>query len=161
MPLSLHKIKPEKGSQKNKKRVGRGNASGHGTYSTRGLKGQKSRSGVSNLKRLGMRQMLLRTPKKRGFISLQEKDLIVNLEKLNDIYKEGEEVSVNTLFANGLIATPKAIIKILGKGKLTVSNLTFRGVKISESAKAQIIQAKGKIIEKKLAKKAVKIKKQK
>jgi large subunit ribosomal protein L15 len=54
--LTLNSIKKAKGSAKGRKRVGRGNASGHGTYSTRGLKGQKSRSGVSGLKRLGMKQ---------------------------------------------------------------------------------------------------------
>jgi len=156
MTLSLHKIKPQKGSQKKRKRVGRGNASGHGTYSTKGLKGQKSRSGVSNLKRLGMKQMLLRTPKKRGFNSLKEKDLIVNLERLNGIYKEGEAVTPKSLFEKGLIETPKAVIKILGKGELSVSNLVFKGVKASESVKEQISKTKGRLFLKKGTKKTSK-----
>jgi len=69
MALQAQQLKPATGSTKKRKRVGRGNSSGHGTYSTRGLKGQKSRSGVSGLKRLGMRQVLLRTPKYKGFKS--------------------------------------------------------------------------------------------
>ncbi|HAM88177.1 MAG: LSU ribosomal protein L15p (L27Ae) [Candidatus Falkowbacteria bacterium GW2011_GWC2_38_22] len=156
MSLSQHKIKAESGSQKSKKRVGRGNASGHGTYSTRGLKGQKSRSGVSNLKRLGMRQLLLKTPKKRGFTSLQEKSPIVGLDNINLAYKDGETVTVKDLFEKGLIATPKLGAKILGNGQLTVSNLTFEGTKVSKSAKEQIDKTKGKIIMKKKVNKAVK-----
>jgi large subunit ribosomal protein L15 len=73
MPLSIHTIKPAKGATKKRKRIGRGNAAGKGTYAGKGLKGQNSRSGVSNLKRLGMKQVLLRTPKKRGLIHQNQK----------------------------------------------------------------------------------------
>jgi large subunit ribosomal protein L15 len=55
MSLSLHTIKPKQANKK-KKRVGRGDGSGRGTYCGRGLKGQKSRSGVSGLKKLGLKQ---------------------------------------------------------------------------------------------------------
>ena len=66
MALSLHTIKKPKANSKKRKRIGRGNASGHGTYAGKGQKGQNARSGVSGLKRKGMKQVLLRTPKKRG-----------------------------------------------------------------------------------------------
>ena len=131
--LSLNTIKPAKGATKKKKRVGRGNASGHGTYSTRGLKGQKSRSGASGLKRIGMRQMIRRIPKTRGFKSLNQDNKIVNLSDLNKYFKDGEIVSPKTLLNKGLIDTIKLPVKILGKGELTVKNLKFEGVKLSKT----------------------------
>jgi large subunit ribosomal protein L15 len=138
MPLSLHTIKPAKGAKKKRKRVGRGNASGHGTYSTRGLKGQKSRSGVSNLKRLGMKMTLMRTPKKRGFKSLKPKNQVVNLTLINKNYKEGEIVNPKSLLKKGLIDTIKVSVKILGNGELKLKDLKFENVKMSESVKKVI-----------------------
>ena len=88
--LSLHTIKSAKGATKKRKRVGRGNASGQGTYSGRGIKGQKSRSGVSGLKRLGMRQILRRIPKQRGFKSLKPDNQVVNLADINKHFKKGD-----------------------------------------------------------------------
>lgn len=134
--LSLNSI-PASSSNKSRKRVGRGNASGHGTYSTRGQKGQKSRSGVSNLKRLGMKQQLLQTPKSRGFKSLQPKNQVVNVKVINSNFKEGEIVSAATLFAKDLISKIDLPVKVLGKEKLTVK-VKFEGVKMSESVKTQL-----------------------
>jgi len=67
--ITLDNLKPNKGAKKNRKRVGRGNASGSGNYSGKGMKGQKSRSGVTNLKRIGLKATLFSIPKKRGFKS--------------------------------------------------------------------------------------------
>ncbi len=145
MSISLHTIKPSKGSTAKRKRVGRGNASGTGTYSGRGLKGQKSRKGVSNLKRLGMRQVLLRTPKSRGFKSLNDKDQVLNLSDLSKAFKEKEAVTPATLMEKGLIADPKGGIKILGQGKLSVQGLRFRKLKFSASALEAIKAAGGEI----------------
>lgn len=137
MSLTLHTIKPKTGSTKKRKRVGRGNASGHGTYSTRGLKGQKSRSGVSNLKRLGMRQQLLQVPKERGFKSDKAKNQPVNLIDINIKFKDGDEISPKTLLRKNLIKNTEAPVKILGKGELTLKNLTFKGVKMSDNVVKQ------------------------
>jgi large subunit ribosomal protein L15 len=145
MALSIHTIKPAAGATKKRKRVGRGNASGHGTYSTRGLKGQKSRSGVSNLKRLGMKQVLLRTPKKRGFKSLAIKDQVVNLSSLNILFKDGEEINPKTLYAKNLVSAGKSAIKLLGDGDLKVKGLKFSNVKFSATAKEQIEKMGGQI----------------
>lgn len=134
--LTLNTIKKGKGTAKGKKRVGRGNSSGRGTYSTRGLKGQKARSGVSNLKRLGMKQQLLQTPKLRGFKSLRPKNTIVSLKDINNNYKDGETVTPDTLIEKGIIDSKKEPIKILGKDKLTVK-VKFDGVKMSAGAKEQ------------------------
>ncbi len=135
--LSLNTIKKAKGSSKPIKRVGRGNASGHGTYSTRGLKGQKSRSGVSNLKRLGMKKQLLAIPKVRGFRSLKPKNQVVSVKAINKNFKDGEVVTKEALFAKKLIGSVNLPVKILGKEKLTVK-VTFGEINASESVKSQI-----------------------
>jgi large subunit ribosomal protein L15 len=135
--LSLNTIKQAKGSSKKIKRVGRGNASGHGTYSTRGQKGQKSRSGVSGLKRLGMKKQLLQIPKSRGFKSLQPKNQVVSIKTINTNFKDGETVNPETLAIKNLIPSSVLPVKILGKEKLTVK-VKFEGIKMSESVKGQI-----------------------
>lgn len=138
MSLGANNLKPATGATKKKKRVGRGNASGHGTYSTRGLKGQKSRSGVSGLKRLGMRQVLLRTPKKKGFKSTKPKNQVINLGQLNGFFKDSDIVSPETLLEKKLILSNKASIKILANGELKLKNLKFSKIKISSSALEKI-----------------------
>ncbi len=135
--LSLNTIKQARGSRQKKKRVGRGNASGHGTYSTRGLKGQKSRSGVSNLKRLGMKKQLLQIPKVRGFKSARPKNQVVSVRLINKNFKDEELVNPESLFAKNLIARLHLPVKILGKEKLTVK-VKFENVKMSGSLNAQI-----------------------
>ncbi|MEA2088809.1 MAG: 50S ribosomal protein L15 [Patescibacteria group bacterium] len=139
MSLSLHNLKPNKKSVKKKKRVGRGNSSGTGTYSGRGIKGQRSRSGGKNkLKRLGMRQVIFATPKKKGFKSGRPKNQIVNFIDINKHFKDGSEISPKALLKVRLIDTIKVPVKILGKGKLEIKNLKFVGVKMSASVKEKI-----------------------
>ena len=138
MGIYLHTIKPAAGATKKRKRVGRGNSSGHGTYSTRGLKGQKSRSGVTNLKRLGMKQMLLRTPKKRGFKSPKPKYQEVKLSAITRAFKDGDVVSPKSLLAKKLIDNTDNGVKILGGTELKLKNLRFESVKITAGAKEQI-----------------------
>lgn len=141
MSLGLHNLKFSSGSTKKKKRVGRGNASGHGTYSTRGLKGQKARSGgKGNLKRLGLKRTILATPKVRGkgLSSGRPKNQTVNLGDLNDKFKDGDIISPKTLKEAGLIRDEKAPIKLLGLGELKLSNLKAGGVKMSKSVEEKI-----------------------
>lgn len=146
MALSLNTIKPAKGAVKKKKRIGRGNASGHGSYSTRGIKGQRSRTGGSNkLKRLGFKQILSSTPKIRGFKSGKPKNQIVKLENLNNHFADGAKINAASLSKVGLARISGEKIKILGNGKLILKNLEFDGVKISDSARAQIEKLGGKI----------------
>jgi len=135
--LSLHTIRKAKGSSKKNKRVGRGNASGHGTYSTRGLKGQKSRSGVSGLKRLGLKKQLLQIPKSRGFRSLKPKNQVVSVKAINNNFKDNETVSPAALFAKKLISSDHQPVKILGKEKLTVK-VKFEKIKMSAGLKSQL-----------------------
>lgn len=135
--LSLNTITKAKGSSKKNKRVGRGNASGHGTYSTRGLKGQKSRSGVSNLKRLGMKKQLLAIPKSRGFKSLNPKNQVISVKAINQNFKDNETVNPTILFEKKLISSASLPVKVLGKEKLTVK-VKFEKIKMSEGVKSQI-----------------------
>ena len=135
--LSLNSIKKARGRARKSKRVGRGNASGRGTYSTRGLKGQKARSGVSGLKRLGMKKQLLQIPKLRGFKSHHPKNQIVSVASLNRHFKDGETVNPAALLEKQLIASPTAPVKILGKEKLTVK-LKFENIKMSAGVKQQL-----------------------
>lgn len=135
--ITLNSINKGKGTVKKKKRLGRGNSSGLGTYSGRGLKGQKARSGVSRnkLKRLGMKQNLLQIPKSRGFKSLTPKNQVVNIELINDNFKDNDIISPETLLAKNLISKQDKPVKILGKGELKLKNLKFEKVAMSASVK--------------------------
>jgi len=135
--LSLNTIRSAKGSAKKNKRVGRGNASGHGTYSTRGLKGQKSRSGVSGLKRLGLKKQLLAIPKSRGFRSLKPKNQVVSVKAINANFKDNEIVSPAALFIKKLVSSDHLPVKILGKEKLTVK-VKFEKIKMSAGLQGQL-----------------------
>lgn len=147
MSLSLSTIRPARGSARDKKRIGRGNASGHGSYSTRGQKGQRSRSGGRNkLKRLGFKQILAATPKNRGFKSAKPKNQVVNLKNINENFSAGAKINAASLLRAGLISTVQKKIKILGQGQLNLKNLEFEGVKVSDSVKLQIEKMDGKMI---------------
>jgi large subunit ribosomal protein L15 len=130
--------------KKKKRKLGRGNASGHGTYSCRGQKGQKARSGGKGGLRLkALRKIWKKIPKKGGFKSLREKLKGINLETLDKKFKDNEEVNVANLLANGLISHPREKFKILGKKieqKLKISAYAF-----SQSAEEAIKKAGGTI----------------
>ena|SRR3990167_941767 len=146
MTLSLHTIKPARGSTKRRKLIGRGNSSGHGTFSTRGTKGQRARTGGRNkLKRLGFKKILAQTPKNRGFKSDKPKNQAVNLKDLNQSFADGAKINALNLLRADLIGTVEAPIKVLGAGELKLKNLEFTGVKMSQSARAQVEKLGGKI----------------
>lgn len=141
-------IAPPPSSKKERKRVGRGNASGYGTYSGRGLKGQKSRSG--NKMRPGFEggqlPLIKRLPRKRGFVNIFRKEYsIVNVAKLNT-FAEGSEVTPEKLHAAGLVKTLKHPVKILANGEVGHA-VTVKANKFSTAAKAKIEAAGGKVEE--------------
>lgn len=144
MVITLHHLKPFQ-KKKKKKRFGRGDASGHGSYAGRGQKGQRARSGGRRgLKLKVLRKIWKKIPKKGGFKSRKEKPTIINLEKIEKIFSKDEEVNSQTLFAKGLVKNPKEKIKILGKvltKKLKISAHAF-----SKSAENAIKKAGGKVI---------------
>jgi len=147
MILTLHNLKSAKGSRKSKKRVGRGNSSGHGTYSGRGLKGQKARSGgKKGLALKGIRNEIMSIPKVRGFRSIRQKMQIINLSDLEKTFKEESVVNLQSLLKVGLIKNIKPGVKILGKGNLT-KKITIENCSFSESAKDAINKAGGSIKE--------------
>ncbi|NCU44243.1 50S ribosomal protein L15 [Candidatus Falkowbacteria bacterium] len=144
--MTLHTLKPAAGSTKQRKRVGRGNASGHGNYSCKGLKGQKSRSGVSGLKRMALKKALLQIPKLRGFQSDKPKYQVVNLSILSHNFADGAVISPDSLLKAGLVSQLKNI-KLLANGQLKLKNLQIKGLKLSATAQEQITKLGGKIVE--------------
>ncbi|MDR1511315.1 MAG: 50S ribosomal protein L15 [Endomicrobium sp.] len=143
--MNLSNLKPEKGSRHRKKIVGRGVGSGHGRTSTRGCKGQKSRSGDGS-KKIGFeggQMTILRRIPKRGFSNskFRRKYEIVNVEKL-DKFDSGTEVTPLLLKKEGLVNRPK-FIKILGGGKITKS-LIVDASAFSKSALDKIKAVGGK-----------------
>lgn len=142
--MQLHQISKNK-FNKEAKRVGRGGK--RGTFSGRGVKGQKSRSGRKL--RPEWRDALKSLPKKRGykFKSIQNKPVILDLQTLGAAFKGGEIVTVDILLKKGLI--PKSSgqwpkVKILGKGPVA-KKLNFKGFSFSAGAKEVIIKAGGTI----------------
>jgi len=117
--LSLNNLQKSK-SIKPSKRLGRGNASGSGNYSTRGMKGQRSRSGgKSGLMSRSIKGYLLRIPKNRGFRSLQSKMIPVNVGELDKNFKEGTVINARQMLKVGLIKNISKGVKILSQGKLS------------------------------------------
>lgn len=144
MTLTLANLKPAVGATKKKKRVGRGNSSGHGTYSTRGLKGQRARAGVSGLKLKGFKARLQKIPKLRGFKSAYPKMAVVNILRLDEVFSDGEVVTPKKLEEIGLIEETKYGVKILGQGELK-KKLMVKGCCFSRSAKEAVEKAGGKV----------------
>lgn len=143
--LSLSNLKRSYKSKRKRIVVGRGNAAGGGSFSGRGIKGQRSRTGGSNkLKRLGMRHIILSTPKLRGFASLKAKPSVINVGDLEHVFKTNDEITPKTIFQKGLVDNLRQPVKILGSGKITKA-LAIRGCLFSASAAEKIKQAGGKI----------------
>jgi large subunit ribosomal protein L15 len=138
-------LSPPPGSKRARKRVGRGNSSGHGTYSGRGIKGQKSRSGYKMRPGFegGQLPLIKRLPKKRGFTNIFRTEYsIVNLDKLNAFESESE-VTPEKLVAAGLVKSLRHPIKILANGNIN-HPLVVKANKFSAEAKAKIEAAGGK-----------------
>ena len=116
---SLHQLKPSKNSKKNRKRVGRGDGSGNGTYSGRGSKGQKQRGSVPFLFEGGQLPLIKRLPHMRGFTNIfRVESTPVNVQIL-ERFKSGSDVTVEKLVAIGAVRRKNARVKILGNGDLT------------------------------------------
>lgn len=142
--LGLHNIEGRSSASKTRKRVGRGNASGHGSYSGKGRKGQKSRTGSGGgLKIFALRQLIMRTPKLRGFKSFYDKPAIFNIADINKNFKDGEVVNLVSLKEKKLITKNTKLFKILGEGEIKV-NISIEGGKVSSVAKEKIEKAGGK-----------------
>ncbi len=145
--MELNNLKPAKGATHHDKRVGRGAGSGHGGYSTRGLKGAKSRSGYS--RKLGFEggQMpLQRRLPKFGFKNLKRVEFKpINLSTLEELSakKSLTVINIETLVAAGFISSNDRV-KILGNGSVSKA-LTVTAHAFSQSAEAAIVAAGGSV----------------
>jgi len=150
MMLSLHTIKPAKGSRKSKKRIGRGFGSGSGRYSGRGIKGQKARSGSSGLQLKGLRQLMLSMPKVRGFKSNRPNAAVVNVKLLSDFFKDGAIITPKDILEKKLVSSIKNGVKVLGTGDIKIK-ITLKECQASKSAVQKIEAAGGQFVKPKPA----------
>ena len=143
--MKLNEIKPAEGSPRDVKRVGRGMASGHGKTSTRGHKGQWSRSGGGVRPGFEGGQMpLTRRLPKRGFTNIFAKEYaVVNVEDLNKL-ADGTVVTAESLKEMGMISKINDGLKVLGRGELT-KKLTVKAAKLSKTAQEKIADAGGSV----------------
>lgn len=141
--MQANQLRPPAGSRHARKRVGRGNASGHGTYSTKGLKGQKARSGAKPRRFFegGQTELMRKLPRAKGFRNHFRTEFhAVNLRDLNR-FEDGAEVTPETLKAAGIISSTRKPIKLLATGEVT-AKLTVKLHRLSMAA-AEKIEAAG------------------
>ncbi len=146
--MRQHELSPAPGSKKNRKRVGRGDGSGHGTYSGRGCKGQKSRAGYKMRPGFegGQLPLIRRLPQKRGFTNIFRIEYnAVNISRLN-VFKSGSEVDPERLVTAGVVKSLRRPIKILGEGDIN-HPLVVKAHKFSAAAKVKIEAVGGKVEE--------------
>ncbi len=142
--VQIHNVKPNT-KKKAKKRIGRGGK--RGTYSGRGLKGQKSRAGRNM--RPEMRDIIKKLPKKRGyrFSSIKEKPEPINLSVLESNFKDNDKITLAALLEKKIIKKKKGkvpAVKLLGTGEIT-KKLLVSECQISGAAKEKIEKAGGKV----------------
>ena len=145
--MELKDLKPAEGSKRNRKRVGRGPASGNGKTAGRGMNGQKSRAGGGKGAGFegGQTPLARRLPKLPGFRNFNRVEYVpVNVSRLDAKFNAGDLVDADTLYAAGIIKNTTDPIKVLGDGETTKA-LTVRVDKVSASARAKIEAVGGKV----------------
>ena len=146
--MQQHELRPPRGAKKNRRRVGRGDSSGFGSYSGRGMKGQKSRTGggVRPSFEGGQLPLSKKLPKIRGFTNIFRKRYsVVNVDRLA-VFPSESEVTPEALSDAGILRNLNNPIKILGRGELNVP-LVVSAHKFSASARQQIEAAGGSVRE--------------
>ncbi len=143
--MNLSTLKAPRKANENRKRIGRGMGSGMGKTSTRGHKGQGSRSGSRMMRGFEGGQMPLhRRLPKRGFVNIFRTEYeVVNLEKLANL--GDSEITPDVLRKAGMISSRRALVKVLGQGELSKA-LTVHAHKFSKSAQEKIEKAGGKAV---------------
>ena len=146
--MELHELQPAPGSKKNRKRVGRGTASGHGKTSGRGTKGQGARSGGGKGPYFegGQLPLVRRLPFRRGFTNIHRVEYKpVNLARLQEKFGDSsQEITPESLVEAGIIKRTDEAVAILGDGELTAA-LTIKAHRFSKSAKEKIEAAGGAV----------------
>lgn len=141
----LHELKPQKGSRRRARRVGRGIGSGSGKTCGRGTKGQKSRNSIHPAFEGGQTPIHRRLPVKKGFRNPKKIEYaVVNVGLLDEKFSSGDEVTVESIVQKGLIGDPKDGLKILGFGDLK-KKLKVVAHAFSKSAEQKIKSAGGEI----------------
>jgi len=142
--MNLSNLRAPRKANENKKRVGRGMGSGMGKTSTRGHKGQGSRSGSSMMRGFEGGQMPLhRRLPKRGFTNIFKTEYeVVNLDRLASLGIT--EITPDALRKAGVVSSKKSLVKVLGSGELSVA-LTVHAHKFSKSAQEKIEKAGGSV----------------
>lgn len=146
MAIDLNQLRPPPGAKRKRKRVGRGNASGHGTYAGRGMKGQKARAGpgIRPYFQGGQLPLTKRLPQKRGFTNIFRTEYeIVGVGKLR-AFEPGSVVDPQVLRQAGLVKSRQRPVKILGDGSLDRA-LTVRAHGFSASGRQKIEAVGGKV----------------
>jgi len=145
MPTNLSNLRAPRKANTERKRVGRGMGSGMGKTSTRGHKGQGSRSGSSLMRGFEGGQMPLhRRLPKRGFTNIFRTEYtVINLDRLAEL--NVSEIALEDYKKLGLVSSKNALVKILGSGDLT-SAITVHAHKFSKSAAEKIEKAGGKAV---------------
>jgi large subunit ribosomal protein L15 len=145
--MQLHLLKPAEGSTKKVKRIGRGEASGHGGTSTKGNKGAQSRTGFKNkLGHEGGQMPIQRRIPKRGFKNNNKITFkVFNLSQIEELMEKYElpEFNLDQLYINGLTSKTDKV-KILGGGEIKTA-VVFKVNAISETAQAAIVAAGGTV----------------
>lgn len=138
--MMIHEITEKIGRYKTRKRVGRGQGSGHGKTAGRGHKGAGSRAGYKRRPYFEGGQMpFVRRIPKRGFSNARFRRLfhIVNVKALEARFDDGAELDAAVLAEAGIIRDTKLPLKVLGEGELT-KKFNVTAAKFSASAKAKI-----------------------
>ena len=146
--MQQHELRPPRGSKRPRKRVGRGNASGTGTYAGKGMKGQQARAGSGPRPGFegGQTPLIRKLPRRRGFRNpFRVAFTPVNLRDLGRFPAEAE-VTPESLRQVGLIPSSEDAIKVLGDGDIA-SALTVRVHRVSAPARAKIEAAGGSVQE--------------
>ena len=140
MTMQNHTLSSAGSKTRKRKRIGRGDASGNGSYSGKGMKGQKSRSGggVRPGFEGGQLPLIKRLPSLRGFTNIFKTQYhAVNLDTILKMYPNGGDVSPGTLVETGVLKDQKLPLKVLGRGEINV-NLKVSAHKFTKSAKQKI-----------------------
>lgn len=143
--MKLNDLRPNEGSKKARKRVGRGISAGQGKTAGRGTKGQMARSGGGKGPYFegGQLPLARRLPFKRGFTNIRRVEYkAINLERLAEYDFGGEDITLEMLAAAGLIKKPTDPVVILGNGEIK-SAITVQAHRFSASAKEKIEAAGG------------------
>jgi large subunit ribosomal protein L15 len=143
--IELHTLKPEPGSKKRRKRVGRGIGSGHGKTATRGTKGQKARDTIPPRFEGGQTPIHRRLPVRVGFRNVNRVEYaVINVGTLAERFQPNETVTPELLKERRILRKLKDGVKVLGEGEINIP-LTVHAHAVSESARAKIEAAGGTV----------------